>query len=79
MTDFPVHEDLTVQEGETIFKSDEWWKAIVLYDGYRGLEVAVYLWQHRDDSWRRQQKYVIRSQEDWEQDRTVIEELVTAL
>ena len=33
MSNFPVHEDLTVQEGEIIFKSDDWWKAGVQYEG----------------------------------------------
>lgn len=68
-----------MQDGETIFKSDDWWKAVVLYEGYRGPEVAVYLWQQRDDSWRRQQKYVIQSQDDWEDDKAVIEDFVTEL
>lgn len=35
---------LEVQEGETIFKSDEWWKAVVLHEGHPGLEVAAHLW-----------------------------------
>jgi hypothetical protein len=79
MANFPVHEDLDVQKGETIFKSDDWWKAVILYDGYRGPEISVYLWQHRDGDCRRQQKYVIRSQDDWEQDKTVIEDFVAEL
>lgn len=79
MPGFPVHDELEVQDGETIFKSDDWWKAVVFYEGYRGPEIAVYLWQRRDESWRRQQKYVIRSQDDWEQDKAVIEEFVPEL
>lgn len=79
MADFPVHEDLDVQDGETVFKSDDWWKAVVLYEGYRGPEIGVYLWQHRNGDWRRQQKYVIRSQDDWAQDKAIIEEFVTDL
>lgn len=39
----------------------------MLYEGYRGPEIGVSLWQQRDDDWRRQQKYVIRSQDDWAQ------------
>lgn len=79
MAEFPVHEDLDVQDGETVFKSDDWWKAVVLYEGYRGPEIGVYLWQRRNGDWRRQQKYVIRSQDDREQDKAVIEEFVTDL
>lgn len=79
MPDFPVHEDLDIQAGETVFKSQKWWKAVVLYDGYRGPEIAVYLWQQREGEWRRQQKYVIRSLDDWEQDKEIIEKFVTEL
>ena len=79
MTDFPVHENLDVQDGQTVFKDDTWWKAVVLYEGYRGREIGVYLWQHRDDGWRRQQKYVIRSGDDWEEDKASIEEYVGEL
>ena len=79
MPDFPVHEDLDIQAGETVFKSQKWWKAVVLYDGYRGPEIAVYLWQQREGEWRRQQKYVIRSLDDWEQDKEIIKKFVTEL
>jgi hypothetical protein len=79
MPDFPVHEDLDIQAGQTVFKSQKWWKAVVLYEGYRGLEIAVYLWQDREGEWRRQQKYVIRSLDDWEQDKEIIEKFVTEL
>lgn len=79
MPAFPVHEDLDVQDGKTIYKSDDWWKAVVLYEGFRGPEIGVYLWQDRDDDWRRKQKYVIKSKDDWEQDKEVIEKFVTEL
>jgi hypothetical protein len=79
MPDFPVHENLDIQDGQTVFKSQKWWKAVVLYEGYRGPEIPVYLWQNRDEGWRRQQKYVIRSLDDWEQDKEIIEEFVTEL
>lgn len=79
MPEFPVHEELDLQEGQTVFKSQKWWKAVVLYEGYRGPEIGVYLWQNRDGEWRRQQKYVIRSLDDWEQDKEIIEEFVTEL
>lgn len=79
MPDFPVHEELDVQDGQTVFKSDDWWKAVVLYEGYRGDEIGVYLWQNQDGGWRRQQKYVIRSLDDWEQDKEIIEQLLDNL
>jgi len=80
MPNFPVHEELNVEDGHTIFKNDDWWKAVVLYEGFRdSSEVGVYLWKEQDGEWRRQQKYVIRSADDWEQDREVVESFVSEL
>ena len=70
---FPVHDELKVIDGNTIFKNNNWWKAVVLVDGFRGREVALYLWKRKEDDWKRQQKYVVRSKEDWEREREEIE------
>lgn len=80
MPEFPVHDEITVQDGRTVFKDDRWWKAVILYEDFQGLAVAVYVWQNwNGDDWRRQQKYVIRSHEAWEQDRDLIEEFIWEL
>ena len=80
MTDeFPVHDDLDVIEGRTIFKSDGWWKAAVLYDGYRGHDIAIYLWKEESSRWKRKQKYVVHSKDDWNDDRKAIEDLLVPL
>lgn len=76
---YPVHEDLDVDRGVTISKSNKWWKAALEIDGYSGREVAVYLWKMTDSGWKRKQKYKISSREDWDQDREVIDSLVTDL
>lgn len=73
MEDFPVHETVDVHEGETIYKTTQWWKAVVLYEGFRSTKVATYLWQHTDGEWRRRQKFVVRSRDDWERDAEIIE------
>lgn len=52
---------------------------MVLYDGYRGRKIGMELWQDHDGDWRRQQKYIIRSANDWAQDKEVIEEIVKAI
>jgi hypothetical protein len=41
MPEFPVHESIDTQDGQTVFKSQKWWKAVVLYEGYRGPEIGV--------------------------------------
>lgn len=73
-TDFPVHDIIDVIDGTTIFKNDEWWKAVLLYERY-GRRIGVYLWKWREDNheWTRKQKYVVRHQSDWEVEREVIE------
>lgn len=80
MTDeFPVHEELEILDGRTIFKSDDWWKAVVLYEGFSGREIGIYLWKQTEDRWKRQQKYVIRSEEDWEKDLEAVRSLLERL
>ena len=79
MDDFPVHDSLDVVDGETIYKTTQWWKAVLLYEGYRDMKTAVYLWQHTEDEWRRRQKFVVRSRDDWERDAEYIETYLSKL
>lgn len=73
----PVHDSLHVLNSEDVYRNDEWWKAVVRYtfdkdDDYD--EVAVYLW-HKDDGWTRKNKYVIKTEEAWETDKAIINQL----
>ncbi|HID43336.1 MAG TPA: hypothetical protein EYP30_06120 [Archaeoglobaceae archaeon] len=77
--EFPVHESLKVIRGTTIFKTDDWWKAIILAEGYKGKEVSIYLWKKKGDSWKRQQKYTVRRKKDWEFDKKFMNEFVKEL
>lgn len=74
--DYPVHEQLDVIDGSTVFKNDEWWKAVVVCDSWNGNEVSVYLWQNQDEKWKRKQKYKIGDAEEWETTRGIIDEFV---
>lgn len=76
---FPVHEELEVLDGVTIFKSADWWKAVLLNDGFSGREICVYLWKRVDGDWKRKQKYVIRSKDDWKEEREAIVEFLGEL
>ena len=63
---FPTSDYLTIGRGETVYRSDGWWKAvveIVRKGSYDTQEVAVYVWQagETDDDWRRRQKYVAKA------------------
>lgn len=61
----PVHEELDVLDSETVYRADDWWKAVVLYDGWNGKEVAVYLWKNEDGNWKRQNKFKIGDKQEW--------------
>ena len=57
--EFPTSDYLSVAKGETIYRTDEWWKAvtyIIRKGSYDNREVSVYLWQHDGGKWRRRQK-----------------------
>ena len=73
--DFPVHDSINVLDGETIFKSDDWWKGAILAAGYDGPDILVYLWHKDNHSWKRKQKYKVDS-DDWPEERDTVDRLV---
>lgn len=77
--EFPIHEDLDELDGRTIYKSNSWWKAVVLYNGFSGRKVGIYLWKQNGDGWKRKQKYVIESEDDWKADQEAVQPLIEGL
>ncbi|MCD2200171.1 hypothetical protein LPA44_09690 [Halobacterium sp. KA-4] len=76
--EYPVHSAIDVIDGTDVYKNEEWWKAVIVYERY-GRKVGVYLWHNEDGDWKRKQKYVIREQEDWTKDKAAIEKMVPLL
>lgn len=77
--DYPVSDYYELDGGETVFESDDWWKAILRISqkgSYETQEVMVYLWQNRESEWRRRQKFTLKNQERWEKEKKVVESLV---
>lgn len=77
--DFPVSDYYRVARGETVFQTDDWWKAIVTINqkgSYETQEVIVYLWQQVDGDWRRRQKYAIKDVDDWQEDKAAVDALL---
>ena len=75
----PVSNYYSVAEAETVFKSDGWWKAVLKIGkkgNYETEEVMVYLWQKRDESWKRRQKYTIKRRNDWRDEADAVESLL---
>ncbi|MFC6720283.1 hypothetical protein [Halobacteriaceae bacterium SHR40] len=78
--DFPVSDYYNIDAGTTVSKSDDWWKAIVRIDqkgSYETEEVIVYLWQYQDDKWRRRQKYAIKDNDSWAEERDIISSMLS--
>lgn len=77
--EFPVSDYYSVAAGETILKTDDWWKAIVVIDqkgDWDTFEVIIYLWQQTENAWRRRQKFAIKDEEDWLEDRQAVNVLL---
>lgn len=62
----PIIAPLKVIDYATINKRFGWWSAVVLLESYGRKQVCFYLWQKRDEVWKRKQKFAVHSQEDWE-------------
>ncbi|MEM0271252.1 MAG: hypothetical protein QW514_01730 [Thermoprotei archaeon] len=76
---FPVDENLKQLKGKTIYKTEKWWKAAVLTEGWGKRSLTVYLWQSKNNDWRVVQKYKIHTRDEWAKDKEVIEELIQSL
>ena len=76
---FPVSDYYELDGGETVFESDDWWKAILRISekgSYETQEVMVYLWQEKDGQWRRRQKFTLKNQDKWNEQKEIVESLV---
>jgi hypothetical protein len=75
----PISESIEVIEATTIFKSEKWWAAVALVKSFGRKQLAVYLWNKRDNLWKRRQKFVVRNKAQWAQFKEAIERLLPEL
>jgi len=75
----PIKPPLQTLKYKTINKRFGWWAAVVLLQSYAKKQVCFYLWQRKDDIWKRKQKFGIHSKEDWALIKKAVEEYVTEL
>jgi hypothetical protein len=75
----PVSEKVKVLRFQTLFKGGRWWAVAGLFEDFGRKHIALYLWFKRGDSWKRRQKFVFRSREEWEKAKKAIESLVAEL
>jgi len=75
----PISEFYKVVEYVTIFKSQKWWEAAVIFESYGKRSIGLYLWQKREDVWKRKHKFNVRNLEEWNKLKSAIEQLVPKL
>lgn len=75
----PVSEVLKVIDSATIYKTEKWWSAVVLMDSFGKRQVAVYVWNKRNDEWKRRQKFVVSNKKQWEQLKSSVEKFLSEL
>jgi len=63
----------------TIFRSEKWWEAIVVIESFGRRSIAMYLWQKRNDQWKRKHKFQIRNSQEWEKLKGAIDKLAPKL
>ena len=75
----PISDFYKVIEYVTIFKSTKWWEAIVVYEASGKRSIGFYLWEKRNDVWKRKNKFSVRNLEEWEKLKTAIDQLAPKL
>jgi len=75
----PLSSFYKVIDHVTIFKSEKWWEAIVIIESFGRRSIAMYLWQKRNDQWKRKHKFQIRNPQEWEKVKSAIDRLAPQL
>ena len=79
MERLPLSEFYKVVDYATIFRSEKWWEAIVVIESFGRRSIAMYLWQKRNDSWKRKHKFQIRNMDEWNKVKVAVEQLAPKL
>jgi len=75
----PLSSFYKVVDHVTIFRSEKWWEAIVVIESFGSRSIAMYLWQKRNDQWKRKHKFQIRNMQEWEKVKNAIDKLTPIL
>lgn len=75
----PISDFYKVVDSVTIFKSQKWWEAIVAFESYGKVSIGMYLWEKRQDAWKRKHKFNVRSLEEWNKLKNAVEQLAPKL
>ncbi len=75
----PISDFYKVIDYATIFKSQKWWEAIVVFESYGKRSIGLYLWQSREGAWKRKHKFNIRDLGEWNKIKGAVEQLAPKL
>jgi len=75
----PVSDRVRVLRYQTLFKGGRWWAAVGLFEAFGWRHIALYLWFRRDGVWKRRQKFVFRSRDEWDKAKKAIDSLAAEL
>jgi len=75
----PISDFYKVVDYVTIFKNKKWWEAIVVFESAGKRAIGMYMWQKREDNWKRKHKFNVRNLEEWNKLKAAIEQLAPKL
>jgi hypothetical protein len=75
----PISEFYKVIDYITIFKSGKWWEAIVVYEAAGKRSIGLYLWENRNNVWKRKNKFSVRNMDEWNKVKNAVEQLALKL
>jgi len=75
----PISDFYKVVDYVTIFKNKKWWEAIVIFESAGKRAIGMYMWQKREDKWKRKHKFNVRNLEEWNKLKAAIEQLAPKL
>jgi len=75
----PISDFYKVIDYVTIFKSSKWWEAIVVFESPGKRSIGLYLWEKRNDVWKRKNKFSVRSLDEWNKLKNAIDQLAPKL
>ncbi len=71
----PISDFYKIVDSVTIFKNSKWWEAIVIYESSERRSMGLYLWQKRNDAWKRKNKFGIRNIDEWNKLKNAVDQL----
>ncbi len=75
----PISEFYKVVDHVTIFKNQNWWEAVVVFETSGKRSIGLYLWQRKAEVWKRKHKFTVRNIDEWNKLKTAVEQLAGKL